>query len=242
MAVIHFILQGKGGVGKSLIASLLYQGAEALNKQVIAFDTDPINATLHGYKEFNVKRLELIDNSGNIDPRQFDILAQELSELDDDTHAIVDNGASSFVALKSYLEESNLVAMLEELGHTIYFHSVITGGQSILETVGWLADLANAVPNSPLIIWLNPFFGAIQIENKNFTDFKIFAELKDRIVALIELPIGNKSLIGKDLEILLSKRESFKLGINNSKQIAERSRLAKYWREVLSLIERANIL
>ena len=52
MATVHFIQQGKGGVGKSVIASFLYQVLHHQGKEVAAFDTDPVNATLKGYKEF----------------------------------------------------------------------------------------------------------------------------------------------------------------------------------------------
>jgi len=47
MATIHFILQGKGGVGKSLIAALLAQYLHGRGLEVYCFDTDPINATLY---------------------------------------------------------------------------------------------------------------------------------------------------------------------------------------------------
>ena len=42
MATVHFIQQGKGGVGKSMIASILYQVLLLLGKKVAAFDTDPV--------------------------------------------------------------------------------------------------------------------------------------------------------------------------------------------------------
>ena len=73
MAVIHFIQQGKGGVGKSMIASFLYQALLHFGKEVAAFDTDPVNATLAGFKEFSVRR-KVIIKDGNIDPRAFDSL------------------------------------------------------------------------------------------------------------------------------------------------------------------------
>ena len=54
MGTIHFIQQGKGGVGKSVVAVILYQTLTALGKDVAAFDTDPVNATLSSYAEFGV--------------------------------------------------------------------------------------------------------------------------------------------------------------------------------------------
>src|ERR1700722_17910453 len=43
---IHLVLQGKGGIGKSLAASYLVQYHRHIGKPVKAFDADPINASL----------------------------------------------------------------------------------------------------------------------------------------------------------------------------------------------------
>ena len=48
MANVHMILQGKGGVGKSFIASLLAQHKIADHKSILCIDTDPVNATFAG--------------------------------------------------------------------------------------------------------------------------------------------------------------------------------------------------
>ena len=105
MGTIHFIQQGKGGVGKSVVAVILYQTLTALGKDVAAFDTDPVNATLSSYAEFGVTSLDILKND-NIDARAFDQLLDELFYLPEQMHAIVDNGASSFVALGAYIKET----------------------------------------------------------------------------------------------------------------------------------------
>ena len=61
MAMIHFILQGKGGVGKSLIAALLAQYLQGRNLGVHCFDTDPINATLVGYEALDAVALDIMN-------------------------------------------------------------------------------------------------------------------------------------------------------------------------------------
>ena len=61
MAKIHMLLQGKGGVGKSLIASVLAQYKLAKGQKPLCIDTDPVNATFFGFKALKVKRLELMD-------------------------------------------------------------------------------------------------------------------------------------------------------------------------------------
>ena len=44
-ATVHFVLQGKGGVGKSFVASILGQYFQVRGRDVRCFDTDPVNQT-----------------------------------------------------------------------------------------------------------------------------------------------------------------------------------------------------
>lgn len=44
MAKIHMVLQGKGGVGKSFIATVIAQYKRSKGQQPLCIDTDPVNA------------------------------------------------------------------------------------------------------------------------------------------------------------------------------------------------------
>lgn len=88
MATIHLILQGKGGVGKSMIAAFLYQALRHFGKEVIAYDTDPVNSTLAAFAEFNVTTLSVMKD-GKIDDRSFDSLLEAIMEVPQDAHVIV---------------------------------------------------------------------------------------------------------------------------------------------------------
>ncbi|MCZ2328968.1 nucleotide-binding protein [Bartonella sp. F02] len=55
MAKVHMILQGKGGVGKSMIAAILAQYKASKKHMPLCIDTDPVNATFEGYKALNVQ-------------------------------------------------------------------------------------------------------------------------------------------------------------------------------------------
>lgn len=242
LATIHFILQGKGGVGKSMVASFLYQSLRHFGKDVIAYDTDPVNATLAAFKEFNVTTLAIMKD-GNIDARKFDALLEALVTAPEGSHVIVDNGASSFIALGAYLQENDVLSLLDDAGHTVFFHSIITGGQALGDTIQGLVQLVRGFPDSPLVIWLNSFFGEIAIDGMSFEDFKIYKDHSQQFHALIRLPEGNRTLIGKDLEDLLAKRQSFEAGINGSStSIAVKARLKRYWNQLLSCVEQADIL
>jgi hypothetical protein len=240
MPVIHFIQQGKGGVGKSMIAAMFYQALCHFGKDVTAFDSDPVNATLTGFREFNTRRLDMI-KSGDIDPRAFDGLLDDIDALPGDSHAIVDNGASSFVALSAYLKENAIIPLYREAGHTIYLHTVITGGQAIGDTVGGLKALAQDFPETPIVVWLNPYFGEIAMDGKPFEEFKVYKEHGRQFHALIPLPEGNRATIGKDLADMLAKRQSFMTAMNACPSIVIRSRLLRYWNTLLAAISAARV-
>ena len=240
MATIHFIQQGKGGVGKSMIAAILFQALKKLGKIVAAFDTDPVNATLAGFKEFEVTRLDILKN-GDIDPREFDTLINAITELPPETHVIVDNGASSFLALNNYIKENDVLGIFAEAGHSVFFHSVVTGGQAVADTVLGLRSLALSFPECPIVVWLNPYFGEIRLDERPFEEFKVYQEFHRQFHAVITIPQGNKATLGKDLEILFAKRQSFETGINSSQSIVMRSRLLRYWNGLVSAIEQAGL-
>jgi hypothetical protein len=241
MATVHFIQQGKGGVGKSMIASILYQTLGLLGKQVAAFDTDPVNATLAGFQEFEVTCLDIL-KQGDIDPRQFDTLIDKIMEQGPDTHVIVDNGASSFLALNSYIKENGIIGILEESRHSVFFHSVITGGQAIADTVLGLRSLALGFPETPIVVWLNPYFGEIVMDGMSFEEFKVYQEFQNQFHAVITIPQGNKATIGKDLETMFAKRLSFKNAIESSQSIVVRSRLQRYRNELVEAVTSAALV
>ena len=114
---------------------------------------------------------------------------------------IVDNGASSFLALNSYIKEN--------------------------EVLGILTD--------------NPYFGEIRLDDRPFEEFKVYQEFSGQFHAVITIPQGNKATLSKDLEILFAKRQSFATAINSSQSIVMRSRLSRYWNDLVSVVEQAAI-
>jgi len=240
MATIHLIQQGKGGVGKSMLAAMLHQALAHYGKNSVLYDIDPANATLAGYKEFSVNRLEIMVD-GNINRRKFDRLIMELNELPPETHAVVDSGASSFIALGKYLVDESIPSLLMEHGHTVYFHAIIVGGQAMSDTVNGLCSLALAFPDTPIVVWLNPHFGEIEMDDKGFEHFNIYQEYNQQFHAVATLPKTDAETTGKDLEILFAKRQSFKTAIESSQSIVVRSRLNRYWQRFLAVVDQAAI-
>src|SRR5713226_6266141 len=170
MAKIHMILQGKGGVGKSFIAAMIAQYKASKGQKPLCIDTDPVNSTFHGYKALGVRRLQIMDGD-EINSRNFDTLVELVAASKDDV--IIDNGAASFVPMSHYLLSNQVPALLQQMGHELVVHTVITGGQALLDTVNGFAQLVSQFPEEALfIVWLNPYWGPIEHEGKRFEQMK----------------------------------------------------------------------
>lgn len=207
MAKIHIMLQGKGGVGKSLIATTLAQYKISKGVKPLCIDTDPINATFFGYKGLNVQRL-LIMQDDEINSRMFDALIELLVPLTDT--AIIDNGASSFVPLSHYLISNHVPALLASFGHELVVHTVITGGQAMLDTVSGFSHITSQFPRETIfVVWLNPYWGPVSEEGRGFEQMKAYLANKDRVSAIARIPQLKDETYGRDLGEMLQERLTF---------------------------------
>lgn len=240
MGNIHFILQGKGGVGKSLVANLLFQYLRK-RADVMGIDTDPVNSTLAGYKELTVLAINIM-NGADIDNCKFDELMHIALDSPAGSHIIIDNGASSFIPLCSYLIENNALQILLNTGHHPLLHTVVTGGQAILDTTAGLATLATTFPEVPLVVWLNQYFGDIAIGPLLFEEFTVYQTHKNNIASIIQIPHRKHSTFTKDLDGLYARRETFDAAVNSSLPIMTRQRLIMYWHDVQAEIDKARLI
>lgn len=240
MRTVHLILQGKGGVGKSLAASILCQYLIEQGREILAFDTDPVNQTLSGYRDLPVQGLKLMKGD-DIDRRKFDQLIEEIMVSQGDV--VVDNGAATFVPLSSYLKENQTVDFLEEAGMRVLIHTVFTGGQAMKDTADGLVSLARHFPTAPLVVWLNRYFGEIATAGKQFEEFKVYRENQGRILALIHIPLKSAQTFGKDLEELFSRHQTFaQAAVDASLPVMTRQRLKIFWNEVCQAIDKTGII
>jgi len=209
---VNFVLQAKGGVGKSFIAALLtqhYLRREGGGK-VVAVDTDPANATLHGYKALSVRRVDILMEGSDslVDPRAFDALLESI--VAEEADFIVDNGANCYFPLLDYVRETDAFAALVQAGKEVFLHSVVTGGQALVDTLRGFDSLAKITPpDARLVVWLNQYFGPIRGEGKDFEQMAVYERHRDRIEALVKLPKLNPYTSGKDLELMIARKLTF---------------------------------
>ncbi len=204
MKEVHFIAQGKGGVGKSTIASFLgdYLKAKASGVKLHCFDTDPVNPTFSRYSALEPEIIKILTDTNNIDARYFDDLIEKL--VNNEGVAVIDNGAATFVPLMSYMAENEVPEFLAENGIRMIIHVPLAGGQSLQDCMTGLSQTLNS-NSSEIVVWLNDFQGVIEKDGKVFTDFKVYQSNQDRIIGIMHIPNRNPDTFGEDIKVMTTK-------------------------------------
>ena len=205
---VHFVLQGKGGIGKSFVAFLIAQYLKHTKQNVLCLDTDPINATFSSFPALDVRPISLLDGNNLINERNFDQMMERIFEAD--AQVVIDNGAASFAPLSSYLLENEAFEAIQDAGKVVVIHSVIAGGLAQDNTVSDFVNLTAQLPESvQVVVWLNEHFGPIESDGKSFEEMKGYLEQKNRVRAIVRLPKRTENTYGKDLAVMLKARMTF---------------------------------
>ena len=153
----HFVMQSKGGAGKSVVSAMLSQYLKDFNEDLILIDTDPSNKTLGSFEGLNVKKIEVLNKHKLIDQSKFDGFMNEF--IESESPMLVDTGSGDFLAINSYMIQNEIPSIFEEMGKKIIIHVPINFGQAKTETMKCLVGLAGNHSNTSIVIWENEFFG-----------------------------------------------------------------------------------
>ena len=234
---IHLTLQGKGGVGKSLVASLLAQYFRDGGRDVRCIDTDPVNRTFAQYAALRADRLNLRDEHNRIDQRAFDTLMERF--LNEDATFVVDNGASTFLPLWHYLLENNALDYLNKNGRRVYVHTVITGGQALLDTLNGFHELAQTTSGRNIVIWVNEYFGRVEADGKKFSEMAAYRENAEKVCGAVIFSKRNQDTFGRDIEDMIAAKLTFREAINEGKlPIMAKQRLKIVQRDLFDQLDR----
>lgn len=212
---VPFVLQGKGGIGKSFVALLISQYLKQTDQNVLCLDTDPINGTLSSFPALDVRSISLLEGNGVINERHFDEMMESIFQAD--SHVVVDDGAASFTPLSSYLLDNEAFEAIHEAGKEVVIHSVIAGGLAQDNTVSDFVNLTIHLPeNVQVVVWLNEHFGPIESNGKSFEEMKGYLEQKDRIRAIVRLPKHTENTFGQDLAVMMKARMTFEEALSSN--------------------------
>lgn len=206
--IIHQVLQGKGGVGKSLVASIIAQHAVSRGQDVKCYDTDPVNATFARYEAFSAHVIPLIDDEQQIKSREFDDLAERL--IAHRGTSVVDNGASTFLPWCSYSVQNSLEEMLLAADKQVFIHTVVTGGQAAQDTIDGLQALIQANAGAKIVVWANEFFGPVTPDGRSIHQHPLVVDNMGSIVAgVVSIKARNPETFGKDVQEMVQAHLTF---------------------------------
>ncbi|QIP46940.1 conjugal transfer protein TraL [Kingella kingae] len=226
MQEVHMIAQGKGGVGKSFISTLIAQYLQPKATQLHCYDTDPVNPTFSQYQALQPKVVNILTEDNNINTRFFDDLLENLFNLDG--IAVVDNGAATFVPLMAYMAENDVAEMLAENGVCLVVHIPVTGGQALSECLKGLNQTLNTM-NAEIVVWLNEYNGKIEQNGESFEQFGVYKQNQNRILGTILLESFSADTYGHDIAQMTSLNLTFdEVKVSDHFRIMAKNRLKKY--------------
>jgi hypothetical protein len=231
MRQVNITLQGKGGIGKSFVSSLIAQNLMDKGEPVICIDTDPINATLSSFNALNVRQINIMVDK-RINEGAFDEMMETI--LTEDSHFVIDNGAASFVPLSNYLILHDALNLIVDAGKRPIIQTVIAGGLGLSNTLSDFAQLAEQMPpEASMVVWLNEHTGKIAHDGKAFEQSKAYQKYKDRVHGIIRLPRQNEDTFGQTIEQLIRDRLTFSEALEgNTFRIMSKQRITVYRRGI----------
>lgn len=232
---IHISLQGKGGVGKSLISAILSQYLLSKGQDVQGIDADPVNQTLAEYRGLAVSRLNLL-KEGSVDQREFDLLMERF--LTESGTFVVDTGASTFIPLWHYVLENQALEYLREKGKRVFIHSVITGGQSLNDTLSGFEQLAETTREKNLVVWLNEYFGPVLLDGAPFREMAVCRKHANKVHGSVAIVRRTADTFGRDVEEMICQKMTFDEALNgNGFTIMAKQRLRVVQRELFDQLD-----
>lgn len=180
---VHLVLQGKGGVGKSVIASWLAEFLIKRGQLVRCIDGDPVNRSFGQCKSFAVEKLELINESGVVQRHRYDALVERFTT--EDAVFVVDSGATAFLPFWTYMVEADVIAVLRNAGRRVYIHIPISGGEMLNDTLLGFKTIAETATDRNLVVWINEYFGPVKRDDKTFDQMQVYRDHQEKVLASV---------------------------------------------------------
>jgi hypothetical protein len=235
MSEFHCVIQAKGGIGKSLVASWFAQYLRSRTVDPLCVECDASNKTLSRYSGLRVKRIDLLDEDRRINRRRFDELFEVLLG-EEEKAVVVDNGQGSFEPLAQYLLEMDAVRQLKAAGRQTFLHCVITGGQHGPSTLAGLGTIAKfLVEDSTLVVWQNEHFGPVDLERVR----ELTRPCSDRLIGPVVM-VRRGHTFQEDVQEMLSRFMTFDEAIAGDHfRTPAKSRLSMVRTDLFTEIEHA---
>lgn len=226
----HFVMQSKGGAGKSLCSMLLAQYLNEKDSTLKIIDTGPFHYTLEKYEALNVENIKSLNKRGNLDQKVFDKLINKF--LSNKSPMLVDTSSADFLSINNYIIENEIPHIFSSNNKNLIIHCPVNYGTNRIETFRCLTDIIINYKDTPIIVWENEFFG----ENENnFIDTTLFNQAKNVIgvIKIRKMSIDKENCnFSKMLEDYLTFKEVSESEDNNNYGFMQKIRLEHLKNEI----------
>src|ERR1700723_1249090 len=234
---IHLILQGKGGVGKSVVASWLAEFLIGRGQPVRCIDGDPVNRSLAQIKALNVEKLDLLNQEGIVVRARYDQLVDRF--VKEEAVFVVDSGAPPFLPFWTFMVEADVIATLRSAGRRVYIHIPISGGEMLNDTLLGFKTLAETAAEKSLVVWINEHFGQVARDGKTFDQMQVFLDNREKVLASIGIPERAPDTFGENIRRMREMKLTFKeaAGMAPGFWLVEKQRLCMVRRDLFEQLE-----
>ena len=234
---VHFVLQAKGGIGKSFVSTLLAQHIINETGDIRCFDTDQENTTFTHYAALKVSHVVVTGQSRLIDPKKFDSLMDTL--LTEAGNFVIDTGANTFSNLLAYMVENEVFALLRDARKTTYVHTIVGGGDTLADTANGFYAIAQKVSRARVVLWFNEHFGEIKTaEGKPFIETQAYRQSAGRLTGTVTLYRRNAATFGEDIRKLNTKRHTISQALASPEYtLMEKQRLKTFSRDIFGQLK-----
>jgi hypothetical protein len=236
-ADIHLVLNGKGGVGKSVVATWLAEYLISRGRQVHCIDGDPVNRSFSQYKALAAEKLALVNEDGLIQRTQYDALVERFATTNG--AFVVDSGATAFLPFWAYLVEGEVTRILRERARRIFLHVPVTGGETLNDTLLGFAAIAAGSTEKNVVVWLNEYFGPVVCDGKTLIEMQVYTENQDKVLGSVGIQERSADTFGQTVRVMREKKLTFEEAIASPEfKLVQRSRLHIVRRELFEQLER----
>ena len=231
---VHWVMQGKGGVGKSRVAATLLEFlTERNNSNALGLDTDPNNRSLSDIKNLDVVFLNIMPDSDTVDIAKFDDLLMFMmqNERAKGKDLAIDVGATTYQPLYSYLIKNDVFNLLSDFEHFVHIPIAI-GAEAEADCILQLDSMLNTFGDTPTyVVWENHFFTTKT--DHDIEKLEAYQKNKEKIFAVVKMT-KRDILFESALEKMTKNKQIFAdVNMDPEYNILEKSRLHKiktdYW-------------
>lgn len=235
---INIVLAGKGGVGKSMVASCLAQYFITLNRAAYCANVNPLSLGFNYCDDFDVDQINILNKHSDFEMRKFDRLVEKLIEHSGDS--VIDTGGATYLAILGYFERNEVIALLKAHGKRIIIHAPMAGGSGLEPSFRGLRTLLQL--GVSVVVWKNEYYGSIVENGRPLEQSEIFCAAGDQIIGVVDLFPADPDTHGKDILLMLKEGWTF-AGVATIPEVKlmQKRRYCRAWRKVTAKLDQLEL-